>query len=38
MKNDIYEVPMVEVIECQVEKGFSVSIGYGDEIDDGFTD
>ncbi len=34
----IYETPVVEIIECMVEKGFAVSIGYGEAIDDGVTD
>ena len=25
MKNEIYEIPLVEVIEVEVEKGFAIS-------------
>ena len=29
MKNEIYEAPVVEVIEVEVEKGFAASIPIG---------
>ena len=33
MNMDMYEAPMVEIIEVEVEKGFAVS-GYGPDSDD----
>ena len=33
VKNELYEPPMIEVIEVEVEGGFAVS-GYGSDSDD----
>ncbi len=33
-ENEIYELPMVEIVEIEVEGGFAVSTGVEDPVED----
>ena len=35
--NEKYEAPEVLVVECQVEKGFALSSGIGEDLEEGVT-
>ena len=38
MMTEKYTAPEVLIVECEVEKGFAVSLGYGGEYDDVIAD
>lgn len=37
-KEEMYVAPEVLVVQCQVEKGFAVTGGIGDDVENGSTD
>ena len=37
MKQEKYESPLVEIVECEVEQGFAVSIPIGGDSQNGTT-